>query len=340
MDDTLTISPQFIIVGRLQRDYIITPTGKTFEDVPGGNLLYAATGLGIWNNSIGLISRVGQDYPQEWLQEIKHRHFDVRGIQIAAVNIDLRFFAAYADLENCSFDNPISHYAQMGLPFPKDLLGYTPNVARLEGKQKSNSLTILLDGLPKDYFEARALLLCPMDHVSHTILPVHLRQGNITTVVLDPASNYMQPAFWNEIPAIVKDLTAFLVSEEKLRNLFQGRSGDLWEMAETIGNYGCEIVVIKRGKLGQMVYDKAGNNRWIVPPYPARVSSPLGAGDAFCGGFMAGFQATYSALEAALYGNISASIVIEGDGAFYGLDVLPGLARRRLDALREMVQKA
>ena len=340
MDDFSIISPQFIIAGQLQRDYIITPMGKSLEDVPGGNLLYAATGLAVWGGNIGLISRVGQDSPREWIEKISRQHLDVRGIQIASESIDLRFFVAYGDSENRFYDNPISHYSRLGLPFPKNLLGYPTTVSEADSKQKSTSLTIRLDSLPEDYFEARALLLCPLDYFTHTLLPVHMRRGSIHTVILDPAFGYMQPAYWSELPAVVKDLTAFLVSEEKLCNLFQGRSNNLWEMAETIAGYGCEIVVIKRGKLGQMVYDKPGNTRWIIPPYPARIVNPLGTGDAFDGGFLAGFQKTFSPLEATLYGNISASIVIEGDGAFYGLDVLPGLAQYRLDALREMVQKA
>jgi hypothetical protein len=44
-------------------------------------------------------------------------------------------------------------------------------------------------------------------------------------------------------------------------------------------------------------------------------------------------------LEGVLYGNISASLKLEGSGAFYPLDVLPGLAEARLSALRNMVRE-
>ena len=138
---------------------------------------------------------------------------------------------------------------------------------------------------------------------------------------------------------VVQDITTFHTSEEKIRNLFHGRSTDLWEMAETIGSYGCEIVVIKRKALGQYVYDHGSHTRWSIPAYPARVTDPTGAGDAFCGGFLAGYRATYDPLEAALQGNISASIVIEGSSPFYSLDTMPGLARARLESLRTMVRK-
>jgi sugar/nucleoside kinase (ribokinase family) len=122
--------------------------------------------------------------------------------------------------------------------------------------------------------------------------------------------------------------------------LFEGRSSDLWEMAETIGGWGCDIVVIKRRGRGQYVYEHSRRNHWMIPAYPARISDPTGGGDAFSGGFLAGYRLTYEPLEAALYGNISASLVIEGSGPFYAMDALPGLAKARLEGLRGMARKA
>jgi ribokinase len=70
------------------------------------------------------------------------------------------------------------------------------------------------------------------------------------------------------------------------------------------------------------------------------MADPTGAGDSFCGGFLAGYKKTYDPLQAALYGNVSASLKVEGSGAFYPLDVLPGLAEARLHALKDLVRKA
>lgn len=110
-------------------------------------------------------------------------------------------------------------------------------------------------------------------------------------------------------------------------------------MAEAVAGYGCEIIVIKRGEGGQMLYDAAARTRWEVTAYPSRMVDPTGAGDAFCGGFLSGYRRTYDPLEAMLYGNISASLVVEGNGPFYALDALPGLAQARLEALRQSVRK-
>jgi len=149
----------------------------------------------------------------------------------------------------------------------------------------------------------------------------------------------MNPTYWDDVPALLTGLTAFMPSEQELRSLFQGRSNDLWEMAEALSAYGCEIVVIKRGEGGQMVYVGSSRSRWEIPPYPARLVSTLGAGDAFCGGFMAGYRRAYDPLQAALYGNISASLVVDGHAPFYALDVLPGLPQARLESLRQAVRK-
>jgi ribokinase len=134
-------------------------------------------------------------------------------------------------------------------------------------------------------------------------------------------------------------LTAFLPSEGKLRSLFWGQTNDLWAMLESIGSYGSEIVVVKRGSQGQAVYDVKGHHKWEIPAYPARPADPTGAGDAFCGGFLAGYKLTYDPLEAALHANVSASLKVEGTGAFYPLSVLEGLAAARLSSLRDLVRE-
>lgn len=332
---------RYLIFGQLTRDYILPPVGSPALDIAGGSLIYAATGLDIWESaSTGLCGRVGEDYPQEWLAEMDRHGFDLRGIRILPESIDLRAFSGYADLETVYHDNPISHFSRLGMPFPKSLLGFTPPAAQIDSRINPNHKTIRLTDFPQDYLDCTAAHICPIDFVSHTLLPPALRNGHISTITLDPAPGYMNPTFWNDIPALLNGITALLVSESSLTSLFQGRSTDLWEMAEALAGMGCEIIVIKRGSSGQYLYDNHTRARWVVPAYPARVADPTGAGDAFCGGFLSGYRNTYSPLQATLFGNISASLVIEGTGAFYAADAMPGLSQARLEALQNMVRKA
>jgi len=110
-------------------------------------------------------------------------------------------------------------------------------------------------------------------------------------------------------------------------------------MARRVSEYGPRVIVIKRGALGQMLYLADGNHRYEIPAYPSRLADPTGAGDAFCGGFLAGMQKTNDPLLAVLHGNVSASLKVEGTGPFYPLDVMPGLAEARLHALQEMARE-
>jgi sugar/nucleoside kinase (ribokinase family) len=335
------LSPRYLIAGNLTRDYIVLPSGEMMLDVPGGNLLYAATGLAVWEPTPppGLVARVGEEYPAEWIADLNNRGFDTRGVRVLSQPVDLRSFYAYSDRTTRAFDDPVPHFARLGLPFPKALLGYQSKAAQPDSRSRLSSTSLRQADFLAEFLDATASHICPIDYLTHSLLPAVLRQAGFTLVTLDPSPGYMNPSFRDDLPALVTGLTAFLPSEEELRSLFQGRSEDLWEMAETLASFGCEIIVIKRGERGQLLYDAGARARWEVPSYPSQLVDPTGVGDAFCGGFLAGFRKTFDPLQAVLHGNISASLVIEGRGPFYALDALPGLKQARLEALRQSVRR-
>ncbi|HNT55794.1 MAG TPA: carbohydrate kinase family protein [Anaerolineaceae bacterium] len=330
---------RFLVVGSLRQDFILLQNRQSLAGIPGGSLFYAAAGLRTWISDIALTGRVGQSYPIEWIDKLRKFGFDTRGIHRLSQDLEDRSFYSYPDLNTRICSDPVMQYARAGLAYPKELLGYVNPTPQIDNRNQPTDYTIRLTDLPNDYLDATAAHLAPLDFLTHTLLPSALRQGQINTITLDPGAGYMLPAFWDDLPKVIKGLTAFLTSEEKIRSLFGGRSADLWEMAEAIAAYGCDLVVIRRGVQGQYLYDHSSRTRWIIPAYPARCADPTGAGDAFCGGFLAGYREHYNPLEATLHGNIAASLVIEGSGPFYAMDTLPGLAAARLDALRSSVRK-
>jgi sugar/nucleoside kinase (ribokinase family) len=260
-------------------------------------------------------------------------------LKVLPGSLDLRSFLAYSETFEASRNNPVSHFARRGMTFPKALLGYHPPVENQKDPRRSHPHAPTVGDIPKEYLEASAAHICPMDFTSQGQLLVAFKAGLATTVTLDPEPAYMTPSFLRDLRELLSGLTAFLPSQEELQSLFWGKTNDLWEMAEALGSYGCEFIVIKSGGLGQYLYDAVGKHRWEIPAYPSRMADPTGAGDAFCGGFLAGYRETYDPLEAALHGNVSASLKVEGSGVFYPLDVMPGLAQARLEALRNLVHK-
>lgn len=332
MDD-----PQFVLAGKLAREYLLPPYGQARLDSPGGNLLYAAGGLAIWGKYPGLIARVGEDYPRAWLKMFEARGYDTRGIHILPGPLDLRTFCAYSENWQAHTTNPVSHFASRGLPFPKSLLGYQPPAKGPENRTKSPPEELRISDIPPAYLSARMVHLCSLNFVTQTQLIAAFKGGTVSTFTVDPSPDYMQPSYLDALRSLLEGLTAFFPTDEDLYTLFRGQTNDLWEMAEALGSFGCEFIIIKCGKRGQMLYDAAGKRRWQVPAYPVHLIDPTGAGDAFCGGFLAGYHRTYDPLQAVLYGNVSASLTVEGSGAFYALDVLPGLAEARRQSLATIV---
>ena len=88
---------RYLIIGKLSRHYALLPSGELLEDIPGGSALYAAAGCGVWEREIGLVARVGSDYPQEWLHEMDRWSLDRRGIRRLNDPLDIRDFSAYPD---------------------------------------------------------------------------------------------------------------------------------------------------------------------------------------------------------------------------------------------------
>ncbi|RPH61521.1 MAG: carbohydrate kinase family protein [Chloroflexi bacterium] len=330
---------RFIFAGQLRRQYLLPPTGRPLLDAPGGDLLYAAAGARLWvAEPVGLLARVGEDYPHDWLRLFQQKGMDTRGVKILPGPMDLRSFIAYTDSVNFTRSSPVSHFAHLNLPFPKGLLGYQPPSSDQDSRVRSNPDSPKLTDIPAEYLAAKAAHLCPLDYSTHAQLAPAFRHGGVPIVTIDPGLTYMNGNFLNDLRSLLQGITAFLPSEDEIRSLFWGRTNDLWEMAETLASFGCEIIVIKRGARGQYVYERASAKKWEIPAYAGRMVDPTGAGDAYCGGFLTGLMLDYEPLRAALQGNISASLSLEGSGPFYPLDAMPGLSEARLRSLADIVR--
>jgi len=329
-----------VFAGQLRRQYLLPPEGRPLLDAPGGNLLYAASGARLWVEAVSLLARVGENYPHDWLKIFQQKGLETKGIKIIPGPIDLRTFMVYTDSQNAQRSNPVSHFVRMGLPFPKGLLGYQAPRAEQDSRTHANIDSPKLSDIPADYLVTKAVHIAPLDLLTHSQLAPAFRHAGAQIVTLDPGPSYMNANFLDDLRSLLQGVTAFLPSEEEIRNLFWGRTHDLWEMATTLAGFGCDIIVIKRGGRGQYVFERASGKKWEIPGYPSRLVDPTGAGDAFCGGFLAGYAATRDPLHAAMQGNISASFCIEGTGAFYMLDAMPGLAQARLESLSSLVKQA
>jgi sugar/nucleoside kinase (ribokinase family) len=329
---------EFACVGGMREDYFITASGEVRVREIGGNALYAAVGARLWSPRVGVVSRVGENYPGEWLDVVRARGIDAGGIKIVPGPQDTRTFYAYLSLEERVDTNPATHFARVGHPLPPELAGYATSTEGQAERDKFGPLAVRPADVPEHYLQALGFHLAPYDFVVHATLPLTLRQRGVRCLTCDPSIRYMQPPFAEEVKQLAHGLDAFLPSEMETRAFFRDGPEDLWQAAEAFGAMGAKIVVLKLGARGQYVFDSVARRKWHVPAYPAKVKDVTGAGDAYCGGFLVGLAQTHDPVEAALRGAVSASLVIEGVGALYALDSTPGLAEARLLALRDLVR--
>jgi len=332
----------YAIVGGLRDDYFITPDGQTHLHQLGGNALYAGVGARLWAQppaeTVGLITRVGANFPREWLAEIAQQGIDVGGVVVRPEALDTRTFYAYRSLEDRDDTDPESHFQRLGQTLPAGLVGYSTSTEGQEDPAQFSPLGVRPEEVAPHYLESRAFHLAPYDFSVHAALPGLVRRRPARVLTCDPSIRYMQPRYAPQVEAIISQLDAFLPSEMETRAFFGGALDDLWQAAEAFGTMGARCVVLKLGARGQFVYDADTRRRWHVPAYPSRVVDVTGAGDGYCGGFLVGLTTTGDPLQAALLGCVSASLVVEGTGALYALSYRPEQLAARLEYIRGTVK--
>jgi sugar/nucleoside kinase (ribokinase family) len=332
-------APLCLLLGRLQRDTIITADGAVRIDQLGGNLAYAAAACKLWGQSPGLISRVGEDFPAEWVDELASKGGDTRGIRVLDQPVDLRRFIGYQSVYRGGADHPIRQFAERGLAFPKLLLQYVKAPPRLDSKKERLPATLRPEDIPDEYRSAKVAHLCPMDYHSHSLMPAAVRQLGVATVTLDAGGGYMHPEFWNETPALVNGLTVFMAEETRLRMLFGTRTEDLQTMSEAIASYNCQAVLVYSREQNIRFYDRASRKHYQLPAYPARTVDITDNSSSLAGGFAAELGRGQDLLRALLVGSAMASLAAEGSGAFFLADTLPGLVEARAQALEQALRQ-
>ncbi len=325
---------QHFTAGGLRMDYVISADRQVHLKEMGGSAVYSAVGARIWDCELGILARVGKNCPEQWLDQLKAAGICTQGVKRIPGWHDMRTFYAYLDVETRDDTDPARHFAKLGLSLPEDLVGYVHSTPGHDS-QDFMPLSLRPADLPLSYLEVKAAHLAPTRLVSHRALAPALGELGIR-VSLDPGERYMKPALGDQVFALLRHVDVFLPSEQEVGSIVGEK--DLWQVACQFAEAGPAVVVIKVGSKGSLIYDCHSESRWLVPAYPTRVVDVTGAGDAYCGGFMVGYEETRNPALAGCYGAISASFVLEGFGALYATRYTRDQAEVRLTRLKERIQ--
>ncbi|MCX7667392.1 MAG: sugar kinase [Atribacterota bacterium] len=130
-----------------------------------------------------------------------------------------------------------------------------------------------------------------------------------------------------------------LLGKEKARELFQPilrESTVVFPTAEEITvltdendvdracikvlSQGPEIVALKKGKAGSVIYTKDG--KWEIPAFPVEEVDPTGAGDCYCAGFLAGLAQGLPLQEVGRFANAVGALAVTKKGPMEGAPTL------------------
>jgi sugar/nucleoside kinase (ribokinase family) len=295
------------VLGNFTIDDIVYHGADVHWEQPGGNALYAALGAQVWLSNVGVLARLGEDYPSTHLDALRRRGLKLALRRVHAPNI--HNWSLYEDDGARRFIDHLSSGSH-------------------------HEMSIHAEELCAEDRQARAYHVAPMPtDIQLGLVRSLKRPGSLLT--LDPHVDYIN-GHEPELNEILRIVDCFLPSREEARVAYGTDRPE--EAARHFAASGPRAVVIKLGQDGSLVHDRSSGRMVHVPVVPVEVHDVTGAGDAYCGGFIAGMLATGDPVEAALYGTVSASYAVETRGAV--AVPIPGRedATERLDALRATVR--
>lgn len=300
-----------LTIGGLTLDDIVTSNGDVYPNVPGGNALYAALGARLWMDQVGMLTFAGADYPTDVLDRVAAAGVDVSHVRSLPVpSIHLWMLYEPDGRRQIAYQHRSSHLSRLGAVAAEEI----PRIAR----ELVADGAIHLAALPVSLQEPLLALLRPLGR-QLTLDSIEAR-GTVGGDLTD---------YWRG--SMFGGVAAFLPSQEEFEAL-RGPLGTT-EAIRALGAAGLPVIVIKQGERGVVIHARAGGE-WQIPAFDTIAIDPTGAGDAFCGGFMAGLLETGDPVEAGLRGVVSASFTIEAIGGLQLLGVSRSEAEVRLAALR------
>lgn len=322
---TSTGHPRYAVVGSLTIDSVVTASGDLIARTCGGNSLYGSIGVHIWDASVGLVTRAGRDYPEGCLAEIGSA-VDMRGVRRLGRDHPVRVAFAYAP--DGSRQRQLSSDAMASVP--ADLRPYFVDNTHERDTYYAGSPSP--DDIPRDWLDGTLAVHLPTLLIqSHVALVDALRDalpGRLITVD-SPWQDPIGGATLDHLD-LLERIDVAMPSEAELRHLLPDLP--IIDAALWLIDHGSRAVVVKIGEQGSIVVD-GSRIATHVPAYPADAVDPTGAGDSFCGGFLVGLLETGDLTQAALYGTVAASFVVESRHAIPVLAVSRGAAEARLEKM-------
>lgn len=300
---------KLVIVGTVAFDAIETPFGKT-DKILGGAATFIGLAASQFNINSAIVSVVGGDFPQKYLDVLLHKNIDTSGIEIVKDGKTFFWSGLYHNDMNS-----------------RDTL--------------TTELNVLADFqpiVPNHFKDAKVVMLGNLHPLTQLSV---LEQMDKTPelVVLDTMNFWMDNAL-DDLHKIMRKIDVITINDEEARQLTGEYS--LVVAARKIHEMGPKYVVIKKGEHGALLFNN--DNVFYAPALPLEeVFDPTGAGDTFAGGF-AGYLAKTNDIsfenmkKAVIYGSTLASFCVEKFGTERMEHLKSEAVNKRLQQFKTLTQ--
>lgn len=295
-----------ISFGSMAFDAIETPFGKT-DKIVGGSATYVAYAASHLTNPIQQISIVGNDFPEEEMNELKSRGVDLAGVEIVPDQKSF-FWSGRYHLDMNSRDTLVTDL--------NVLANFNPKVP----DQYQNSKYLMLGNL--------------MPSIQLSVIEQLKTRPDL--VVLDTMNFWMESAL-EDLKKVLLKVDVLLINDSEARQLSDEFS--LVKAAKKILKMGPKFLIIKKGEHGALLFHE--DQVFFAPALPLEdVFDPTGAGDAFAGGFIGHIDHTQNTSfenmkTAIIVGSAMASFCVEA----FGPQRLKEISKKDIDQrLQEFVQ--
>jgi len=300
---------KLLIVGTVAFDAIETPFGKT-DKILGGAATFIGLAASQFKVESAIVSVVGEDFPQEYLDLITDKNIDISALQIIKGGKTFFWSGKYHNDLNT-----------------RDTL--------------ATELNVLADFdpvVPNNFKDADVLMLGNL-HPSTQLSVINQMEERPKLIVLDTMNFWMDSAL-EELKEVIQHIDVITINDEEARQLTGEHS--LVKAAEKIEEMGPKFVVIKKGEHGALLFNKS--QVFFAPALPLEeVFDPTGAGDTFAGGF-AGYLAESKNLSfnnlksAVIHGSNLASFCVERFGTQRMKNLEKKEVNNRLLQFKELTQ--
>ncbi len=300
---------KLVIVGTVAFDAIETPFGKT-DKILGGAATFIGLAASQFKLDASIVSVVGGDFPQEYLNLLSNKNIDISGVEIVKDGKTFFWSGRYHNDMN-SRDTLVTEL--------NVLADFNPVV-------------------PKEYKDAEVVMLGNL-HPMVQMGVLDQMSSKPKMVILDTMNFWMDNAL-EDLHKVIKRTDVITINDEEARQLTGEYS--LVVAARKIHEMGPKYVVIKKGEHGALLFHD--DNVFYAPALPLEeVFDPTGAGDTFAGGF-AGFIARSGDMSfenmknAVIYGSTLASFCVEKFGTERMLNLKGDEVRKRLQQFKNLTQ--